>query len=332
MAIKNVVSALNELDTVVVALTAITTSTRISPYVKEGVRMQSKNLNLGDSAYDFRVAVDYSGGNIVQGGVSFYMYYADNASNWQHNVFTITAPDGTIMLRLYKAINSVTHTWYYSSTTGTEASTGASVPVDGLHRWDILWKIAADGTGYFQVYIDGVLNFSVSGQNNGRGSSIGYFTGRSENGSSIDRVYSGIICADEDTRDMRVVQQVPTGTGALNEWTGSYLDVDETSSDSSDTLNVATTGKISLMTFPAIPAGPASDTNVIGVFLRSAGWGNTDGIDVEVRSGGTNYNVGETIAASVTTKKAIKEILTDPNTTTAWTIAGIDAAQFGYAT
>ena len=303
-----------------------TTSGNLAPYCAEGFELTYKNTN-NTSPYDARFALS---SGIAEGWCSFYMLYNDTGTNnWDHDLWAIWSATGNKLLSLRKRINSATFDIFYTTSSGTIASTAVSGPSSGLHRWDIYWKIAADGTGQWTVYQDGVAYFTQSGQNNGRGTTMLDLRFVREGGTSgLLRVYSAIMIADEDTRNLDVLYQLPTGNGSQTAWTGSYTDVDEAGINLSDYAYATATGQQETYTFPAVPAGLTGRT-VSLCRLRMSALAATMNIDAIVKSGGSIFDIGVAFAAGTSGLGKKIDISNDPNTAAPWTIANLDAAEFG---
>lgn len=304
-----------------------TTSGNIGPYCAEGFELTYKNAN-NTTPFDAKFALDTG---IAEGWCSFYMTYNDTGTNnWDHDLWAIWSATGNKLLSLRKEINSATFKIYWSNSTGTIQNTAVSGPSSGRHRWDIYWKIAADGTGQWTVYQDGVSYFSQSGQNNGRGTTMLDLRFVREGGTSgLLRVYSGIIIADEDTRNLNCVYQLPNGNGSLTAWTNSYTAIDEAGLDTTDFIYATADGQQETFTFPAIPAGVSADDPVF-CRLRVSGIAASMGIEALCKSGGTLYNLGSVFAAGTSGIGKKVDITNDPNTAAPWTVSNLDAAEFGF--
>lgn len=306
---------------------AHTTSGNLAPYCAEGFELTYKNAN-NTSPYDAKFALDTG---IAEGWCSFYMTYNDTGTNnWDHDLWSIWSATGNKLLSLRKEINSSTFQVYWSNSTGTIQNTNVSGPSSGRHRWDIYWKIAADGTGRWTVYQDGVSYFSQSGQNNGRGTTMLDLRFNREGGTSgLLRIYSGIIIADEDTRPLDCVYQLPNGNGSLTGWTNDYTAIDEAGIDTTDFIYATADGQQETVTFPAIPAGVSGNTPVL-VRLRVSGIAASLGIEALCKSGGTVFNLGTILAAGLSGLGKKVDISNDPNTAAPWTVSNLNAAEFGF--
>lgn len=300
------------------------TPARLAPYVSEGVELTYKN-----NRWDTLDASLGLSSPITTGSISFYMYWEEaGGNNWDYDIFALYSNTGSIILRLYRAINSNTFTLYYADSDSTESSMSAVIPPTGLTRWDIEFKIAPDATGYFKIYCNKSLVYSVSGQNNGRGASFDHINWvRTGGGEGARRTLSAMMIADESTIQLDVCHQKPDADGALFEWTGSYLNVDGIGADSGDCAEVLLADKTFLVGFPDIPAALSGGT-VEFTQLVAIGYAADLAVKAITRSGGTNHDMG-LIGAAKSYVEAVLKIPQDPNTSSAWTISGLNAAEFG---
>lgn len=300
------------------------TTARLAPYVSEGVELTYKNLN--GNTLDLSLGLDSP---ITEGSISFYMYWEETStSNWDYNVFALYSNTGNILLRLYRAINSSVFTLYYADSDATESSMSASIPPTGLTRWDIEFKIAADASGYFKVYQNKTLVYSISGQNNGKGASFDNIKWvRTGGGTGARRTMSAMMIADESTIPLDVCQQRPDADGAIFEWTGSYADIDGPGTDASGEASTAAADQSFLVGFPDIPAGLAGGS-IDFTQIVAVGDSTSLKMDVLARSGGATYDEGQ-ISDSGRSVADVLKIPQDPNTLAAWTISGLNAAEFG---
>jgi hypothetical protein len=134
------------------------------------------------------------------------------------------------------------------------------------------------------------------------------------------------------------VNLLPNGQGVTNQWTAGtnasdYLETDETPADN-DTTYVASTGGAGELQLFAMQS--LSDVSVIAgtiagvagiVDRREASAGSSSGLVRIYSNGATVDTTVEDISTSYVYRT--KLALTDPNTSVAWTTAGVDAMQIG---
>lgn len=309
---------------------ASTTAANLAPYVKEGLAFANTN-SLGSNAPPMYI-VPMPG--VSEGGASFYMNFPDASigGNWNHRVFEFRGENNTL-LQIEKATNSTALTLIYATATGTAS---ASVAMSAaLLRIDVSYKIAADATGYINLYVDGTLLFSTTGANNFAGTVAKEIWLNYQCGTYVARTYSAFLftdAADADTRGLTLVEDVPSGAGDINDFTGSYLDVDDLGyNDGAMMTSDGTAGKKSLFSFPALDAGLSALTPKAVILSTTAVVisGTVDGL---VKSGGVEYPQAALPAALGDTTPAQQVYTLDPNTAATWTQAAINAAQLGYQT
>lgn len=221
---------------------------------------------------------------------------------------------------------------------GTSSST---YPISAWHY--VEWKVKIDpSTGTYEVRVDGVNVLSGTGANTRNTAnstanqalinSLGGFT------LTFDDLYilntSG--SANNDfLGECRIFTSLPTGDDAsFKQWTPStgtshFANVDDNPpNDDTDFNSSATVGQIDLFTFPSIsPTGSiACVQTVLTARKDDAG---TRQICEECRSGSTNYDGANTFTMN-STYGMFREIReTDPATSAAWTLSGLNAAEFG---
>lgn len=148
--------------------------------------------------------------------------------------------------------------------------------------------------------------------------------------------HSEMIIASESTINWRLVELTPTGAGANSGWAGAYTAVDDVNNPGSggsgdnDIITAATAGLKSTFVMSDVNASfnglAVAGVGVVARVRKGAtGPQNLAGV---ARIGGTDYDSANVAPASnYTAKRALWE--TSPATSGAWTIAEINAAEFG---
>ena len=219
---------------------------------------------------------------------------------------------------------------------------GPTVPA--FNAWfyieiDVL--IGSGGTGSFRCDLDGVTQFNLAGvttQQSGIAQCswimhLGNWGGHS---TQYDDEY--VKTTAGPLGPSRIVLKKPSSDGALTQWTASpvgphFSNVNEVPADGDTTFNFdATAGDIDLYGFTALGQTPAHIWAVqVDLYARKDD-AAARAIATEVRSGGANF-VGASQTLSSTYLASILQIYEqDPNTAAAWTLANLDAAQFGVQT
>ena len=220
-----------------------------------------------------------------------------------------------------------------STVLGTTANLGILTDVWYYLEIDITIH---DTAGAYELRVNGVSvlsDSSVDTRNGGSGTcntatliwgttgSCSYDDGYAASGSSS---FQG---------EIRVVTQVPTGDGADQDWDPSsgsdgYAMVDEIPEDGDTTyISSGTGGDKDTFTFPALGlSGTVLAVQTVAVARKDDSGSRS--IKSVVRSGGTDY-AGSSHALS-TSYAAYPDIwTTDPDTSSAWDVAGVDAAEYG---
>jgi hypothetical protein len=264
--------------------------------------------------------------SISGGGHAMVMALGDGGSA---QLTLAAAPDGT--LKLWQgAINNVLlgtgpvlaiGTWYYieiKATISDSISAGACVVrVNGVAA--ITLAAGADTKATGNAYANQLWIGQV---------------GSSGNSQRVDDLYlcdtSGSVNNDF-LGDCRVDALYPNADGAYSSWapstgTAHWSLVDETAPNATDYVSASTVGAKDSYAFTDLTA-----PTVFGVQVNNYAWKDDAGgrsIANLVRSGGVDaQGAGTALATTPLYLSSVHE--TDPATSTAWTQAGINAAEFG---
>lgn len=201
-----------------------------------------------------------------------------------------------------------------------------------------------DTTGSVTIYIDGsqVLNLTgIDTKNGGTATTLDFISFVGE--IYIDDFYwlNGDATAPNSfLGDKKVLTLMPNGEGTTQDFTPStgsthYTLVDEKPRSTSDYVYSTTDAHIELFTFEDVPAGTQNISAVqIEVYANKSDASAVMQFERVVRSGGSNY-FGNPMTLSVGSQYLIdsnaeKSIVVDnPNTSTAWTLTSLNAAEFG---
>lgn len=336
MEIKQVATSVAEVMSTDTAypITVETTAAKLAPYCREGISLAYHNV-LQPTIPDFIMPFPV---HQTEGWVSFYMYTGDvTNTNYEHWMWALRDWANTsskISFGLYKARNALTYTLQYPNGTSM-----VSVPITltaALHRFDVYFKLNST-SGAFIVAIDGVEVVNVTGKivdTTANFAGIDSVSFQAEGGSStVHRVISGIWLSDEDTRGHHLCIDYPTADGSVNEFTGTYADVDEMGAGDTSYMFGATAGLSALLQFPALNSAVDAMTPV-AVGLKLTGKGTWRGIDLMVKAGSTAVDASEIKPSAEFGRPMLYTGMTsvNPNTSAAWTVAEINAAQLGFKT
>lgn len=149
-------------------------------------------------------------------------------------------------------------------------------------------------------------------------------------GNSGTAHYSQLMGADYDLRDAHLFPVLPTANGTYTDGTGAATDVGEAVLDDGTAIGLPAVGNKHTFTKPAIPTVPVGLViagMVLNIRGRVGGGVVTDG-KAKIRSGTTDSaSTGRSFNGGYEPRAAI--FTTDPNTGTAWTKTGFDAAEVG---
>lgn len=194
---------------------------------------------------------------------------------------------------------------------------------------------ATDGT--IEWYVNGSLQASATGLDltaGGTRATLDQFLIGPCTQNSTDIWHSAIIAADEDTRNMEYIQLLPKSDGALQEWTGSYTDIDEVGFDDGDSILSKNPGQQSTFGVGTLTTDFDSGYDVKAVAISTRAYkGTPTAYDMKhlLKSGST-----EDASAALgidTTKRPYQTIwATNPDTAAAFTVAEAKAVEIGVET
>lgn len=254
-------------------------------------------------------------------------------------VFRVTS---SLQIAIYQAANSGN-----SGATTLLATSTAAFSFNAWHRFE--FKVTIDPTaGLAECYVDGVLFVSFTGatQVPGKGRYTNQFflgpAGFAAYASSEFWIDDFLLYDDQGSApnnylgDRKLVTQFPSGAGASTQFTiggsapaaSNWQSVDETPPDDGATLVTdGTVGHTDLYTFPAVTA---TTIDCVAVLLRSQ---KTDAavrsLRAAAKSGAVTTDNGADFVQSSSWLYYQAFFPHDPNTSAAWTQAGLSAAQFG---
>jgi hypothetical protein len=216
-----------------------------------------------------------------------------------------------------------------------------------MNAWNYIQiKVVMTDTGSFTMKVNGATVYNaVSGdfsQSSGNTSNIQQFW---FSGSAGNHLFNHVLLMDgsgatfnDFKSDMRYEHRVVDADGSVVDWTASagsdFQCVDEALAaynDDTDYISSGTTDQDSLFTHENIAAASGTIHFVAQMALSRSDTAG-DKITLVCKSGGTT-SVGADLALIGTTVTAYRWrkrfYETDPNTAAAWSVANIDAAEFG---
>jgi len=269
-----------------------------------------------------------------------HMVTRQNGSSPQGSGFDLlelrnSSDQGVVRLRMIAA--GTIQLQYYNGTAWTAVNPTFNISGNTVYSMDLYVKID-DVAGMIEWYRNGVLQASFYGDTNLfsgasiRKAKIGMLS--NVNGGANRSDQSEIIIATQDTRSMRLATLVPNGNGALDQWTGSFNDVDEVGVYTDfDYISSGTAEQVELFTVSDLSA-TAQTLDVVGVVVTGRGRkgaGGPQNLQMAIYTGGVQYNTGDLPGltnAFATLQPAIWD--QNPQTLAPWTVAEVQQLQIGF--
>lgn len=214
----------------------------------------------------------------------------------------------------------------------------ADVVVNATNPHMITIHVKIDNTvGVFDVWLDDVLTFSFHGDTLNTGytqiDQVILGSASSGTGTGSSTTHSELIVSTTPTWGYRVATKAPTGNSATNTaWTGAFGDIDDLGIvNDVDLITDNVNADTETYTCAALPTGPNTMVPiavVTAIRAQNSGSGIAN-IKHCIRRSGTNYTGSNVSGLSTTLAPYIEVWATDPSTSSAWTVSGIDAAEFG---
>lgn len=204
-------------------------------------------------------------------------------------------------------------------------------------------KTTIDPTvGSYDLHINGVSRTSRLGVNT-RNTANNYANGFSFFGVNNGNVYyDDLYFADGNggqdfLGDVRVETKLPSGNGSVNAFTRGGIDsgvnwgqVNENpANDDTNYVQSGNAGDIDLYTFPALVTTAGLVKAVMSVIVARDDAAGTVTMSAEYKSSTTSLDGGSQNIGSTTYNSYTDIQVNDPATATSWTIAGVNACQFG---
>lgn len=286
---------------------------------------------------------DYVGKNIPN-TTTFYIGFALNVRNAPGgnyaSLFALVDSSTTQVNLLY---NNSGRFWFTRN--GTTIGTMSALPFSFLTWHWIQCKVVIDpAAGIIELKVDGNFFIQASGLNT-RATGNSYATqfrfgdpgGIVSNSKWLDDLWvfdgEGSQNNTYPSGDRKIICKLPSANGTLNQWTpngaaSNYLCVTETPpNDDTSYVGDATVGDQDRYTFPAISA---ASVDAVAVNLRAEkDDANTRSLRAVVKSGATVADNGTDFPMPQGYDYFQGIFETDPNTGSAWTVAAVNAAEFG---
>jgi hypothetical protein len=207
---------------------------------------------------------------------------------------------------------------------------------------DLHYKI--DNSGTIDVYMDGVLRGTFAGDTlvtGVTGVDTILWQNPSTLGSATAAWVTELIVATEDTRGMRVATLSPAGNSGTNTaWTGAYTNWDKDSPTLNDTdacysgtANQVETSTMSDLSAVADNLQPIAVVTAVRARVAASGPQNLQHCirqnSVNYFSSNVTYLDGDALADAQPFGPTVVVWDTDPDTSAAWTVAGVNSIEVG---
>lgn len=278
-------------------------------------------------------------------GVAIYPSTLDNGENKDEYNTGFHTAYGTGTFHIYINFISGTNSIRVrrGSATGTMLGETANNALS-LSQWQYveakIYHHDTAGTVEIRVNGDTVLNLTSQDTKNGTTTPNTIFlSGNSYNNGNVyyDDFYvcNGSGSTNNDfLGDVRVESILPSGVGSSTDWAPSagnnYECVDEsTPNDNTDYVSENTTGDHDTYAFSSIGLTSGSIYGVQQLVYANKADAGSRYIKTVCRSGTTDYPNSNTYSVSDTYTYYEDVLEQDPDTSSAWTISGVNAAEFG---
>lgn len=257
--------------------------------------------------------------------------------------------------RLTTAFSSSANPWFISwrsggtpyiglqATSGTSVSLrwwngsswvtiGSFVTVADLETYDVYIKVG--NPGQVRVYKDNLPVASSITIDTTFGGAVSAFDSiRMQCATaqfSTSTRYAEVIVADWNTIGSKLVTRIPDAAGTYSEWGGAgYTSVDELTEDNTMMASGTVDQRFSVTCtdFPALGTGESIEAvKVAGAIVKDAG--GPQSVNFFTRVSGTDYHSSDQAApASINGLRQVYDV--NPNTSAAWTVSELNAAEFG---
>lgn len=216
----------------------------------------------------------------------------------------------------------------YNGTSWVNVGSMAATPAEVLYHVDWYYKAGGAGEGRVQFYINGVLAVDFTGVTDfGQGSVSRVLYKQTAYTSTT---FSAWIMSTTTTLPLRLHQLLATGDGAQTAWAGAYGDINELGYSDATLISTSTADAVETFAFEDISgsfSGFSFDAIVLA--MRGQGSGAPGVIDGVSRISGADHVTPGLMTLPTIFGPYRVVIDKNPATGTAWTLATINAAEFG---
>lgn len=271
-------------------------------------------------------SVPFTGGEITSGWISAQCRTSNSyaISAYDSVLFGITDSIGK-GLWTKKAIGKLQLRTYDGTTWVTLAeSTSILFDTGNIDKIDI--QLTSYGAASnVKVYHNGTLVIDYTGDTTISG--VTGFAHVSGYGKFSYGNMSEFIVADEDTRNMSLKTHAPNAAGDINEWTGAYTDIDETTLSDADTIQATADSQDFQCNLTGMPAGSFICKGV-KVSARNLD-GSSLGAKIGIKTNST-VDVGAVINTGGVWANSERLYQVNPVTGVAFTPAELEALQLAF--
>ena len=256
----------------------------------------------------------------------FYIHFAAERFTSGSNTesLLVLATGSTEVFQVYTDGTTIYLKAYIASSWTTLGS--AVIPLNSTLQDMDLYIKGNSATGICRLYVSGTKRIEALSAD--LSAVTGIQTLRSYSMGSGGHNISQIIVADEPTIGMKLATRYPNGAGAVNDWTNSYADVDETIYSDVDFVSSSSANQVAMYA----QTGPIPSSYTVRAVAVSArakcGASGPQNLQLGVRVASTNY-FSTTKALDVGYGGPFNIWQNNPATSSAWLDSEISTLQIG---
>jgi hypothetical protein len=282
-------------------------------------------LYTGSSSSPDQITADTMSWSAQTGDFYFHFEERDGSGLVSHTALELFS-GSTANFRIRQTYSGSARQWtlQYLNASAVWTSVGSALTLGtGRADYDIYVNIT---TGVAKLYVRGSVSAATA-----TGLSLGHMSGITKARLHSDtggRYFSQIVADTTPTIGYRLASVHPNGAGSDSAWTGTYLNIDETTLDDADFVNSATANQVSTYTLSSVTLTGYSVQDVTVSFRSKCGGSGPQNIEAVLRSAGTNY-FSSNLAQDVGYAPYQNTWSTDPATSADWVLASISSLQAG---
>jgi hypothetical protein len=304
---------------------AITTAAKIAPYAKEGITIT------GDTSY----ARFLFPSAMSEGWIQFHVNFNTSVggSSAEKMLRLKSGETGQVLFQIEFDGVAGQALEYWNGSAFVEVSEATTFSA-ARFKVDVQFKMD-NSAGYVRVYVNDALIHEMTGDTIFTAATtldtIELMTPNPSGLGNGELNYSALIIADEDTRSMVFHQGQATANGANTAWTGVYTDVTKLDRNDNTFIESGTAAQLETYVMDDVHTDLAAYVPravILSTRTRRGATGpqNMQGV---VRQSGSDFTTSNIagINTAYGTRQAVMN--TNPATSAAWSIAEINAAEYG---